>query len=294
LELPQPKLNEAYQKNPQQLFSESDDDRRQRLLRLFYMNVTRTEILLNADSKGRNAEEILERLKASLPDDPDLINRFEDLRLSWRFSQLPQASRDAAIELSQEYRERKLPEKARHTLEVWLEARLKNWRQEGARGLVRAAEEYLSLLEDDQTAHKLLLQAWKLAPGEEDTKSALQRLGYRLHGDRWITEKEFEKIAPDRVEEAIKNGEVLLEMTARDVRRALGAPSEIHTSVSAGEVLQSWIYGEPGTLRSVVHLARSSQYPADQAQVIAIGELKAKKLERGETVPETSEENDEE
>jgi hypothetical protein len=160
--------------------------------------------------------------------------------------------------------------------------------------LVRAAEEYLSLLEDDQTAHKLLLQAWKLAPGEEDTKSALQRLGYRLHGDRWITEKEFEKIAPDRVEEAIKNGEVLLEMTARDVRRALGAPSEIHTSVSAGEVLQSWIYGEPGTLRSVVHLARSSQYPADQAQVIAIGELKAKKLERGETVPETSEENDEE
>lgn len=294
LELPQPKLNEAYQKDPQDVFSQSDHDRRQRLLRLFYMDVTRTEILLNVDADGRNADEIVERLKALLPDDPDLINRYEDLHLTWRFSQLPQASREAAIELSQEFRERKLLGKARNTLEIWLEARLKNWRQEGPRGLVRAAEEYLSLLEDEETARKLLLQAWKLAPGEEDTKSALEQLGYRLHNDRWITTKEYEKIPPNQIEEAIKNGEVLIRMTAGDVRRALGAPTEIRTSISAGRVSQAWIYGEPGTLRAVIHLIRSSQLPVDRAEVIAIGEIKPKTLTRAEPEDQPSEDNNEE
>lgn len=294
LELPQPKLHEAYRQNPQELFSEADEDRRKRLLRLFYMDVLRREILMKADPKGSNADAVAARLKASLPDDPDLINRYEDLHLSWRFSQLPQASRQAAIELSREYRERQLPKKARETLEVWLEARLASWRKEGARGLVRAAGEYTTLLEDETTAHELLLNAWKLAPGEDDTKAALERLGYRLHDGRWITEKEFEDLPPDRIEEAIKAGEVLLQMTANDVRRALGLPAEIKTSVSAERVTQAWIYGEPGTVRSVVHLLRSSGQPVEQARVIAIGELKPHTRRTAEPREEDSPETDEE
>lgn len=274
LETPQPKLEESYLEDPQELFSQSDEDRRQRLLRLFYMNVTRIEILMNADPQGRNADTIVERLRATLPDDPELINRYEDLWISWRFSNIPQASRESAIELSREFRERKLPERARETLEVWLKARLENWRKEGARGLVRAAEEYTSLLEDDKTAHELLLKAWALAPGEEDTQTALERLGYRLHADQWITEKEFNKLPPDPVEEAIKQGEILLWMTAGDVKRAKGPPTEIRTSVAATQVSQAWIYGDPGTVRQVVHLVRSSRQPADKAVVIATGDLR--------------------
>jgi len=290
LEVPLPQLEEQYQKAPVETFREANQTQQNRLWRLLYREIMLDEILSSAKTDGSNADRIRDAIAKNVPDRPDLIQKHDSLWLDWRFSQLSKAGRDEAIELSTEYRNRQQPDRAQEVLETWLEKRLEFWKKDEAAGYVRAAQQYLDLLEDRDPAYELLRKAWRLSPGEEQTASALRALGYRLHGGTWITKKKYDALPPDPVEEAISRGEVLKGMTASQVLRALGKAEQKRHAFSRGHVSEAWVYGEDNRKRLVIHMLRSATTPSEQARVIAIGEMNA--VTDTLTVPDKDDEPD--
>jgi hypothetical protein len=275
LDVPVPKLESLSESHPLVTFREADQSQQDRLWRLFYREVMKKEILSTAKADGSNADKIRDQLKDALPDLPDLYLSYDLLWLDWRFSQLSQSGKEEAIKLSAEYRKRKQPERGLIALETWLEKRLELWSQDGASGYVRAAQHYLELLEDKEKANELLLKAWKLSPGEAETAKALESLGYRLYSGSWILKANYDKLSPDPIQSAIRNGEVIKGMTARQVERALGKPEERRFSFSTGHISEAWIYGDSKRKRTVVHLLRAANVDGQFAKVIAVGELKS-------------------
>jgi len=280
LEVPVPKLEESSQQNPIKTFRESDQGQQNRLWRLLYREVLKTEVLLSAKDDGSNADHIRDQLKEAIPDLPDLYLSYDLLWLDWRFSQLGQSGKEEAIKLSVEYRKRNQSERGNKALETWLMKRLQVWSQEGPAGYVRAAEHYIELLEDKEKAHELLLKAWKLSPGQEETAKALESLGFRLHSGSWLPVAEYRKLPPDPIQTAIRNGEVIKGMTAQQVERSIGKPELTEHSFSTGHISEAWIYGDDKRKRIVVHLLRSTNAEAQFAKVIAVGELKPRRLKR--------------
>lgn len=273
LEVDLPKLEASYQADPVKLFHESDQKQQDRLWRLFYRSLMTTEILARAKPSGENAAQVRKELQDAVPDDPELIQSYDQLSLDWRFSQLDRAGRDEAVQLSSDYRQRNLPDRAREALKLWIDERLKTWKREGAAGYVRAARESVNLLEDREWAYELLEQAWKLSPGENEIEEAFASIGYRRHSGKWITTVEYEKLPPDPIEVAIQKGSVLEGMTPHQVRRSVGSARRKQISFSAGHISEAWIYGEKTQKQLVVHFLRASHLPVEQGKVIAIGEL---------------------
>jgi hypothetical protein len=282
LETPQPLLQTEYLKSPNRVFANADAEQRNKLVRLFYIEVLGRDLEQAALADGSNGDEIARRYRELLPELPDKVSEHEDAWLAWRSAGLEEASRDEAIALSREFRMRNRAEEARNVLDTWLKARLKVWKKDGASGLLRGAEEYLDLLEDRTQAVSLLKSAWNLAPRNEEIEKKLAALGQFRHQGDWITQEQFDKLPPDQFLEAIKRGEVVKGMSPDQVLRALGKPSETHTSISAGHIGLVWVFGESGSNRLTVHFLRESQLDFDKSLVIAIGETKSAAPPKGE------------
>ncbi|MDG2389477.1 MAG: hypothetical protein P8M30_09195 [Planctomycetaceae bacterium] len=290
LDVPVPKLEAMSERNSLVTFREADQSQQDRLWRLLYREVMKREILLSAKADGSNADNIRDQMKDAIPDLPDMYLSYDLLWLDWRFSQLSQSGKEEAIKLSAEYRKRKQPERGLIALETWLEKRLELWSQDGASGYVRAAQHYLELLEDKEKAYELLLKAWKLSPGEEETVKALESIGYRLHSGSWILKSNYDKLPPDPIQSAIRNGEVIKGMTASQVERAIGKPEERRFSFSTGHISESWMYGDSQRKRTVVHLLRPATVEGQFAKVIAVGELKPQMSRRDSKTTKDAEE----
>jgi hypothetical protein len=272
LETPQPKLREQYLLRPEYQFAEADSAQRDKLLRLFYIEVLVRDLEQEARPDGSNGDEIAARYRNSLPELPEKFVEHENAWLTWRSANVAQASRNDAIQLAQEYRTRNRPDEARVILEKWLQARLTVWKRDGASGFMRAAEEYLDLLEDRSQAAELLKSAWNLAPGHEEIEKKMADLGHHRHEGKWISTQEFEQLPPDKLQLAIQQGKVVPGMTPEQVRRAFGAPARRHTSFSAGRIGHVWVFGESGGKQTTVHFQRESRAAFEQARVIAVGE----------------------
>ncbi|MBD3672431.1 MAG: hypothetical protein HUJ26_02795 [Planctomycetaceae bacterium] len=275
LEVNLPKLEEAYWKDPEKVFRESDQSRQDRLWRIFYKTLLSQEILNRALQTGENGDRIVKELKDAVPEEREMIREHDEKWMDWRFSRLDVAGRDEAVQLSAAYRERNEPERAIEVLKTWLEERLKTWQKEGAVGYVRAARESVSLLEDRERAYELLEKAWKLSPGEQEIEDAFASIGYRRHSGQWITTDAYAKLPPDPIEEAIRSGDVIEGMTPSQVKRSVGVAQKKQLSFSAGHISEAWIYGEESQTQLVVHFLRASHLPAEKGKVIAIGEQKA-------------------
>ena len=132
-------------------------------------------------------------------------------------------------------------------------------RKEGPIGLMRVAEEYIDLLEDEQQAVKLLQEAYRLSPESERISARLTQLGFHRHEGRWIPLKQFNALPEDPLRKAIREGRVVVGMTAKQVESTLGAPTSTTRIATAGQLSELWIYGEPGASRLTVHLLRRSR-----------------------------------
>ena len=52
---------------------------------------------------------------------------------------------------------------------------------------MQAAHEYQSLLDDNESAARLLMQAAKIAPEMKEVGGQLERLGYKRVNGQWLT-----------------------------------------------------------------------------------------------------------
>ncbi|WP_171189889.1 hypothetical protein, partial [Alienimonas chondri] len=202
----------AYDRAPQETYAGADEARRSRLDRRFFALVERTRIERTAAPDGRNGLAVAKELSVRLPELTDLAEEYRDRELAWRIARVANSTRADAIELAEQLKARGEPERAAEVLQTWLAARERSLRAEGIGGLIRAAEEYRLVAEDDDAAIRLLTEAYAAAnpgsPEETAVGGKLRELGLTLAGGRWRTAAEAAAMPVDPVTAAVRDGRV--------------------------------------------------------------------------------------
>lgn len=262
---PQPQLVADYLKDPLAVYRKADEVIRFRLHRILYIEILRRSIMIRALPEGANGYKIAEEIDQQIPEDHAVAETLREQELAFRIKRVATATRQDALELSEELNKRKQPEKSRQVVEIWLKARTERLRTEGPTGLIQAAEEYETLLKDKKAAHALLVEAYELDPKSEGIAKRLTQYGYVLKGGRWLSKIDSETVPEDPLQSALREGRVEAGMTADQVRKALGAPESLARAATLGEVNEIWTYANTAKLKLVIHLQRRGR----------IGEFKA-------------------
>lgn len=269
-----PALEKKYRELPLAVYGAADATERRRLHRLFFSEVALAMIRADARPDGRNGFEIAARIEKLLPERKALAEQYRDAELQWRLSRVASLSRSDMLDLARQFEERDQPAKALETKRAWLIARTERLRQEGASGLVVAAEEYINLLDDRSTAVELLIEAHRQAPESQQATSHLRQLGYVWNQGRWLPSAEAEALPLSPIQQAIREGRIARGMTAAEVRQALGAPASVARVATAEQINEVWIYGERNASRLAIHFLRPRQENAAEARVVGVSQVR--------------------
>ncbi|MEM9701702.1 MAG: hypothetical protein AAF907_04595, partial [Planctomycetota bacterium] len=216
-----------YDRSPSDTYAGASEANRKRLARRFFVLVERTRIEATAASDGRNGNRVAEELAARLPELPALSEEYRQREIAWRIGRIASSTRADAVALAELLNENGEPERAAEALQTWLAARERSLRTDGIGGLIRAAEEYRSLADDDEAAVRLLIEAYAAAdPGSEEEKAVaarLRELGMRRVGGRWRTAEEAAAMPIDPIAAAVRDGRVVVGFSPAG-RRAPPAP----------------------------------------------------------------------
>ncbi|WP_417394307.1 hypothetical protein [Gimesia chilikensis] len=283
LKADQPAERKRYLADQVAEFQKATPEQRQRMVRWFYSQIVLDQILKGLAEGGSNGFKIAADIKKQLPERPDLARQYEQMQLSFDFHRIDELPRQYVLDLAKEYQQRGDQTKAKQTLENWVEARRKKLEPGDADGRVSVARDLMELTGNRPGAVKLLLQAWELNPKSAETAAMLGRLGYMLHEDKWLDPQEVKEFRDDPIRKAIRNGTVVAGMNRDQVKKALGAPTQVDRSISGGAINELWIYGEAGNQGLIIQLSRKQR--ADEFKVIRIKNAAAA---AGGIVPETA------
>jgi hypothetical protein len=273
LKVLQPKLKKRYEQDPLGVYRAAETETRKKLHRMLYTEVVLKKIEATANSDTSNGMKIAAEIETLLPEQQTLVEQYRERELSFRFSRIESSSRSDVLELSKLFRRRNQQKKSQQVLTKWLAAKTKEMRKEGPAGLIRIAEEYLNLMEDPKTAATLLKEAYQLSPESKEIEDRLRRMGYVLRKRAWHTAAEAAGLLQDPIDQAIREGRVVIGMTSSQVKRALGGkPTLIMRAATAGDISELWVYGRRDTTRLIIHFHRRVRRPNPEAKVIAVSQ----------------------
>ncbi|MBT6154435.1 MAG: hypothetical protein HOL01_19730 [Planctomycetaceae bacterium] len=256
LPTPQPELEKTYRANPVSVYRQADEKARKKLHRIFYSDVLLASILQTAEADGDNGFAIADRVDETLPEQHELAERQREQEMKTRLSNIDRLTRQEMLDLADRFRRRKQPAKADEAVKKWLKATESQFRKEGPIGLLKAADEYIDLLEDRDKGVALLKEAYKLSPESERITERLTQLDYRLDDGEWVPIGDVKKRLETPIQKATREGRVIKGMTATQVRGVLGIATSVTRIATAGQVSELWIYGESNATRITVHLLR--------------------------------------
>jgi len=268
-----PEERKQYLENQTEVFQQADQPKRQRLVRWFYAQLLLDDILKKLGTGGSNGFEIAALITKQLPERTELVTQYQNMQLDFDFKRIDELPRQYVLDLSQEYQKRGNQDKARQTLANWLGGRQKKLEANDADGRVALARDLLELTEDKDAAAKLLLQAWDLNPKSAEAATLLGRMGFMLQQEKWLNPEEVKEFRDDPIRKAIRNGTVIAGMNRDQVKKALGAPTQIGRSFSGGEINELWIYGEASNQSLIIQLARKQR--AQEFKVVRIKNAQA-------------------
>ena len=254
-----PEERKAYLENQAAVFQQANKLKRQSLVRWFYSELILDEILKNLGAGGSNGFEVATLITKQLPERTDLVNQYQTMQLDYDFNRIDELPRQYVLDLSQEYKQRGNQKKAKQTLTNWLAGRQKKLESNDADGRVGLARDLLEIVEDKATAEKVLLQAWKLNPKSTEVATLMGRMGFMLQKDKWLTPQQVKEYRDDPIRKAIRNGMVIAGMNRSQVKKALGAPTQISRCISGGRINELWIYGEVSNQGLVIQLDRKQR-----------------------------------
>jgi hypothetical protein len=267
-------LAARYAAEPLAVYNRATAAERPALDRLFYAEVRLAAIVRTADPEGANGEAVAAKIEASLPERPDLAARYREREIDYRLKRIEAATRTEALDLARRLEERGRGDEAKRVLKTWVAAREATLRkEEGPAGLIRAAEDYETVLGDKPTAAKLLAEALKEIPNSEEIRHKLAQLGYVQVDGAWITKKEAESRPVDPITLAMREGRVAVGMSPEQVRKTLGAPDRVARAASVSKVHEVWVFGEGGRGGLAVHFLRYAARGPDEAQVVGVTTL---------------------
>lgn len=263
-----PEERQQYLADQVAVFQKANPEQRQRLLRWFYSQIVLDQLLKGLGEGGSNGFKVAAEIERTLPERKDLVKKYQEMQLDFDFDRIAELPRQYVLDLAREFQQRGNQERAKQTLVNWVEARRKKLEPGDADGRVSVARDLMELTGDKQGAVKLLLQAWELNPNSTEAATLLGRLGYMLQQDKWLNPQEVKEYRDDPIRKAIRNGTVVAGMNRDQVRKSLGAPTQIGRSISGGAINELWIYGEADRQSLIVQLSRRQR--EDEFKVIRI------------------------
>ena len=144
--------------------------------------------------------------------------------LDSRLADVVHLTRDDLLELSGQFQHRGQPEKAVEAKRAWVKAKEERLTKAGRPSdFLQAAHEYQSLLDDSDSAARLLMEASKSAPDVKEISSQLERLGFKRVNGKWLTAAQVAAIPADPFQKAAEAGRYT-GMTREQIRKTYGPP----------------------------------------------------------------------
>ena len=271
-----PLLANEYRRNPVLSYHNADVSARPVFHRLFHTEVATTAIARVTKPDGSNGTEIAARIDELIPEQHALAEKHRDLDLAYQALNSSTLARTQLNDLVQRCRERKLEDSAKEAIQRWLVRREQSLRKDGVTGLIQLSDERLALLQDQDGAASLLLEAIEQTPTNTNITERLTKLGFKQVNGRWINpnsnaapiESSVAQSADAQIEMNIRRGIPSKDMTPAQLLRCLGAPSSATRIATAGQVTETWTYREGVIVRYTATIERRPN--RGTAKVIAI------------------------
>ncbi|MCA9114081.1 MAG: hypothetical protein KDA79_03285 [Planctomycetaceae bacterium] len=232
-----------YREAPLRVYDNASRPDRARINRDVYARLLLEQFSRQVRQDGSNAARTAAAVSEKLPDYPQAAEPYRDMDLTWRLKSMEDLTRDEAMALAGELRERQRDDDAKKGLDRWIQARKAEYAAEGTAGLVRVAALYRSVAGDPEMAAKTLFAAAEQNPDSREVRQSLEELGYRRHGNRWVWAEEVGALPVDPVQQAIREGRVVEGMSPGEVVQSLGRPDAVTRLVSADAVDVIWTFG---------------------------------------------------
>jgi tetratricopeptide (TPR) repeat protein len=267
------KLKESYDKNPVQVYNETQSEKRPALHRLFYIDIQYKVIMSRKQADGENGYKIASLLDKNIPEIKGFQEKLRGEELDLRKKRIQTFTRAEILDLAKKYEERKEIQNRTKVLKTWLEIRTNKELKEGPAGLILIARDYQLLLNDKNSAYELLLQAYEMNPKSEEIVQDLRNLGYAFQKGKWIKASDVEPTEVSKIQAAMKSGEVIKGMTEDQVTKTLGKPGSISKAASINKIDIVWIYGNRSENRLVIHFIKQRKNKKLPVKVYSISQL---------------------
>jgi hypothetical protein len=246
-------LAQQYWQNPTAFYQSAPANTRLSLDRLLYITIRRAAIQAWAQEENRDSMQLADRIDREVAEFHSEADQLRQQALDARLGHVTSLSRQECVELAEQFNQRHQEQKALQAKRTWMQAQEALFRQEGrADDLVQAAREYRSLLDDNEAAARLLIEAYAKAPQMKSIADELQGLGRTLVGGKWLTAAEVAALPPDPTKQAAETGR-FIGMTREQVRQSLGNPDSMTRVLSGQQLNEVWIYNDSGKLRVAIH-----------------------------------------
>lgn len=277
------KLTE-FQNDPVAQYEDAADLDRSRMHREFYRQYRRNQLLETVSSDGSNGNQVAEQIRSELPEDEEIAAMVESRYVEFRLQQVDRLTRSQLEDLTSLLHEHNRSDDVSRTVNQWLSNQRTRFKDRGATGAQRIAEEFLFAHDKwKDPAHLVeatdhLKRAWAIlneaSPRDaQKIEQRLNRLGWtRLH-DQWMTGRQIRSLPKSDVELAIREGRIVAGMTPEQIRNTHGTPSRRVRIASAVYVDEIWVFEIPGASGITVHLRRSRHQEPEEARAMHVAQL---------------------
>jgi hypothetical protein len=247
-------LVERYRKDPIALYREATTATRLRLNRILYTDIRYAYLQAFAKQKNQDGLQFADAIDREVPELHDKAEKLREQTLDERLAAAATMSRSDVLRLAERFTQRGEPDKALQAKKTWVMAADERRRKEGRPDdLIEAAHEHQTLLEDDDGAAKLLIEAYEISPGMKTISEQLDRLGWIRAGGKWLTRAQAAALPPDPSKQAAAEGN-LVGMTREQVQKAMASrPDSVTRVISAGQLNEVWIYNQQAGSRFSIH-----------------------------------------
>jgi len=231
---------------------------RLRMNRALWVEIRSAFLEAWAKEHNRDSMQLADRLDREITERHARAESLRSGALDQRLADVVRLSRDDLLELVEQFQHRNQPDKALQAKRDWVKAKEERLLKAGRPSdLMQAAHEYQSLLDDNVSAARLLIEASKNAPDLKEISQQLERLGYKRVNGKWLTAAEVAALPPDPFQKASEAGRYT-GMTREQIRKTFGPPDSRTRVVAAGKISEVWIYDQNAKSRLAIHFVGSA------------------------------------
>lgn len=255
---PRPALADRFRKDPIGLYREAGPGPRLKLNRMLYSEIRLAYVRALGRQKNLDGLQLADAIDREVPEQHAEADKLRERTLDERLAAAATLSRSDVLKLAERFTERGQPQKALQAKRAWVSAGDERLRKEGRPDdLIQAAHEHQSLLDDNDGAANLLIEAYARAPEMKEISEQLERLGWKRAGGQWLTRAQAAALPRDPAQQAADEGR-LVGMNRDQVLKALvSRPDSVTRVITAGQLNEVWIYNQNADSRLAVHFLGS-------------------------------------